>query len=415
MTDLVLHGGTVIDGTGSPPLRAAVAVSGGRIAGLDAGTAPPAAPGADLVDVSGLTLLPGLIDAHTHVGIVAWADQFKIPLAVQAATVFRTAAATLDAGFTTIRDLGGIDGGLAEAIDAGLTRGPRVLPSGALLCQSGGHGDRSRYRPGGTEDGLRVAAPGLIQSGVVCDGPEAVRRAARLQFRFGATQIKMCGSGGVLSLADRLEDTQFSVDELHAAVAEASARDSYVTVHAHNTAAIIAGLEAGVRCFEHGTFLDGDTAARMAEAGACLVPTLAVTRVLAEQWESWGVPRSILPRRENVRESSENAVRIAAEAGVLTGSGSDFLGPVQTGRGLEIASKAAVLGPMAAIVSATSANARVLGLAGEIGTLRPGLRADIVGLAIDPLQQPERLADDANVVLVVKDGLIVKDTRKPAS
>jgi imidazolonepropionase-like amidohydrolase len=414
MTDLVLHGGTVIDGTGSLPFTAAVAVSGERIAGLDAATAPVAAEGAALVDVSGLTLLPGLIDAHTHMGTVAWADQFRIPLAVQAATVFGIAAATLDAGFTTVRDLGGVDGGLVQAIDAGLTRGPRVLPSGALLCQSGGHGDRSRFRPGGTEDAVRVNAPGLVQSPVVCDGPEAVRRAARLQFRFGASQIKMCASGGVLSLADRLEDTQFSVEELRAAVGEASARDSYVTVHAHNTAAILAGLEAGVRCFEHGTFLDSATAARMADAGACLVPTLSVTQVLAEQWETWGVPRSILPRLENVRESSENAVRLAAEAGVLIGSGSDFLGPVQAGRGLEIAAKAAVFGPMAAIVSATSANARVVGLADEIGALRPGLRADIVGLASDPLQHPGRLADDTNVVLVVKDGVIVKDTRMPA-
>jgi imidazolonepropionase-like amidohydrolase len=413
MTDLVLQGGTVIDGTGSPPFAATIAVSDGRIAGVHADPAGPPAPSPDarLVDVSGLTLLPGLIDAHTHLGIVAWSDQFKIPLAVQAATMLRTAAATLEAGFTTVRDLGGVDGGLAEAIDAGLADGPRVLPSGALLCQSGGHGDRSRFRTGGTEDGIRVTAPGLIQSALICDGPDEVRRAARLQFRYGAAQIKMCASGGVLSLADRLEDTQFSVDELRAAVAEASARDSYVTVHAHNTAAIQAGLEAGVRCFEHGTFLDQPTAARMAEAGACLVPTLAVTRVLAEQWETWGVPRSILPRLENVTESSENAVRLAAEAGVLMGSGSDFLGPAQTGRGLEIACKAAVLGPMAAIVSATSANAKVLRLENQIGTLRPGLRADIVGLATDPLRHPERLADDTNAVLVVKDGLVVKDTR----
>jgi imidazolonepropionase-like amidohydrolase len=414
MTDLMLHGGTVIDGTGRPPFAAAVAVSDGRIAGVQAGPTPTPGPQTELVDVSGLTLLPGLIDAHTHLGIVAWADQVKIPLAVQAATVFRIAASTLDAGFTTVRDLGGVDGGLAEAIEAGLVRGPRVLPSGALLCQSGGHGDRTRFRPGGTEDAMRVTAPGLIQSALICDGPDAVRRAARLQFRFGATQIKMCASGGVLSLADRLEDTQFSVDELRAAVAEASARNSYVTVHAHNTAAILAGLEAGVRCFEHGTFLDAPTAARMAEAGACLVSTLAVTRVLAEQWETWGVPRSVLPRLENVRESSEHAVRIAAQAGVLTGSGSDFLGPLQAGRGLEIACKAAVLGPMAAIVSATSANAKVLGLEDEVGVLRPGLRADIVGLATDPLQHPDRLADDANVVLVVRDGVVVKDTRAPA-
>jgi imidazolonepropionase-like amidohydrolase len=412
MTDLILHGGTVIDGTGRPPSPAAVVIRDGRIAAVEPGLAPITETGATLIDASGLTLLPGLIDAHTHLGIVAFTDQFKIPLAVQAATVFRNAAATLDGGFTTVRDLGGVDGGLAEAIEAGLARGPRILPSGAFLCQSGGHGDKARFQHGGAEDAVRVSAPGLIQSALTCDGPDAVRRAVRLQFRYGATQIKMSASGGVLSFADRLEDTQFTVEELRAAVAEARARDTYVTIHAHNTAAILAGLEAGVRCFEHGTFLDEPTARRMADAGACLVPTLAVTRLLAEQWELWGVPRSVLPRLGHVRESSEDALRIAAQAGVLTGSGSDFLGPRQEGRGLELACKAAVLGSMAAIVSATSANAKILRLDHEIGAIRAGLRADLAGLASNPLEHPERLADDDNVVLVVRDGAVVKDTRE---
>ncbi len=411
MTDLILHGGTVIDGTGNPPVTAAVVVRDGRIAAVEPCLAPASEQDANLLDVSGLTLVPGLIDAHTHLGIVAFADQVKLPLAVQAAMVFRNAASALDAGFTTVRDLGGVDGGLVEAVEAGLLRGPRILPSGALLCQSGGHGDRSRFRPGGTEDAVRVAAPGLIQSALTCDGPDAVRRAARLQFRYGATQIKMSASGGVLSYADRLEDTQFTIGELRAAVAEADARDSYVTVHAHNVAAILAGLEAGVRCFEHGTFLDEPTARRMAEEGACLIPTVAVSRVLAERWETWGVPRKMLPRLDHIRRNSENAVRIAAQAGVLTGSGSDFLGPQQTGRGLEVACKAAILDPMTAIVSATSANAKVLRLHDQVGAIRAGLRADLVGLASNPLQHPERLADDDNAVLVVKDGAVVKDTR----
>lgn len=411
MTDLILHGGTVIDGTGNPPTAATVIIRNGRIAAVEPVPAPSPEQDATLIDVSGLTLLPGLIDAHTHLGVIAFADQFKIALAVQAATVFRNAASTLDAGFTTVRDLGGVDGGLVEAVEAGLARGPRILPSGALLCQSGGHGDKSRFRPAGTEDAIRVTAPGLIQSALTCDGPDAVRHASRLQFRYGATQIKMSASGGVLSFADRIEDTQFSVEELRAAVAEANARDTYVTVHAHNVAAILAGLQAGVRCFEHGTFLDGPTARRMADAGACLVPTLAVTRLLAEQSEVWGVPRAMLSRLEHMRESSQNAVQIAAEAGVLTGSGSDFLGPRQTGRGMEIACKAAVLGPMAAIVSATTANAKVLKLQDQIGAIRAGLRADIVGLASNPLQNPERLADDNNTVLVVQDGAVAKDTR----
>jgi imidazolonepropionase-like amidohydrolase len=153
----------------------------------------------------------------------------------------------------------------------------------------------------------------------------------------------------------------------------------------------------------------------MADAGACLVPTLAVIRVLAEQWQSWGVPREVLPRLAEMRERSVRSVRLAAEAGVLMGSGSDFLGPHQTGRGLEIACKAEVLGAMGALVSATSGNARVLGLADQVGMLRPGLRADLVGLSGDPLTNPDLLADEVNVVLVMQDGVVVKDTRRASS
>jgi imidazolonepropionase-like amidohydrolase len=416
MSDLVLSGAVLIDGTGAGPYPATVTVAGDRIAAVER-TGPtestrvgpaPAAPAPSL-DLTGLHLLPGLIDAHSHLGLVSFGEQDRMPLAVQAAHIFRNAGLALECGFTTVRDVGGVDGGLAQAIDLGLVAGPRVLPSGALLCQTGGHGDagppfldRAHHGP--------VGAPGLTQGAHVCDGPEEVRRAARLQLRYGATQVKVCVSGGVLSRTDRLEDSQFSGDELRAAVEEAAARGTYVTAHAHSVLGIQLGLAAGVSCFEHITFLDPPTAARMADAGAVAVPTLAVMRLLLERHDEWGVPKDMLSRLAGVEEAMARSVKLAHDAGIPLGSGSDILGPAQDRRGLELVLKAELLGPMEAIVSATSVNARILRLDQELGTVEAGKRADLVALDGDPLANPAILDDPDRVVLVMKDGAIVKQT-----
>src|SRR3954469_3755279 len=170
---------------------------------------------------------------------------------------------------------------------------------------------------------------------MVCDGPDEVRIAARNAFRRGATQIKVCTSGGVVSLTDSLEDTQFTVEELRAAVEEAQARGTYVTAHAHNVRSILNGLEAGLECFEHGTFLDEATAARMAAAGAALVPTMTVLNQMLSKWQEWQIPESVLPRLHGVGDAMAESVKLAAAARVLIGSGTDILGPGQDGRGEE--------------------------------------------------------------------------------
>jgi imidazolonepropionase-like amidohydrolase len=245
---------------------------------------------------------------------------------------------------------------------------------------------------------------------VTCDGPEGVRVAARQAFRRGATQIKLCISGGVVSQTDRLEDTQFSVAEMRAAVEEAQARGSYVTGHAHNAAAINAGLEAGLECFEHGTFLDEATAARMAASGAALVPTLSVIRLMTDCWQEWGVPESVLPRLAGVAEAMTASLKLARDAGVRVGSGTDLLGPRQNRRGLELALKAKALGAMAAIVSATSVNAAILRQP-DLGRIAEGALADLIAVSGDPLTEPALFDDPARVVLVIKDGMIAKDDR----
>src|ERR671935_991097 len=331
---LALEGGTLIDGSGRDPATGTrVVVEGERIVSVGGQRPRDAEP----LEVTGLTVLPGLIDLHTHMGILSVGDPEAMPAAVAAAQLFRNAELCLRSGHTTAREVAGADGGLRQAIDAGLVAGPRLFPSGPALCQSGGHGDLGpAFLPHHHDPGV----PGLAQASMVCDGPDAVRLAARTAFRRGATQLKVIISGGVVSLTDRIEDSQFTVEELKAAVAEARARDTYVTGHAHNVQSIQNGLEAGLECFEHGTFLDEPTAARMAAAGAALVPTLTTIHLLATEWRAWGVPEAVLPRLAGAEEAMREAVKIASAAGVTVGSGTDILGPEQNRRGLELALKA---------------------------------------------------------------------------
>lgn len=403
---LVLHGGSVIDGTGADPRPVPLTIEGEHIAGV--GDQPA---GAGTIDVDGLTVLPGLIDAHSHFGIVTMTDPNVAP-AVTAARIFRNCELALDAGFTTVRDVGGIDGGVATAVRLGLVRGPRIFPSGPLICQTGGHGDHaSPFAADAHHDHGHYGIPGLSTAAHPCDGPDEVRLAARTAFRRGATQIKVCVSGGVVSLTDRIEDTQFTVEELMAAVAEADARDTYVTAHAHNARGIRNGLEAGVQCFEHGTFLDEETAEAMAAADAYLVPTFAVVRIFRDEWQKWGLPAEIVPRMDGIEDAMARSLKMARAAGVTIGSGSDILGPEQNRRGLELTIRAQLGDPMEAIVAATAVNARILRRANEIGTLETGKRADLIAVDGDPLAEPALFDNPDRVVLVIKDGQIVKDLR----
>jgi imidazolonepropionase-like amidohydrolase len=405
-----LRGATLVDGTGTDPISGAtVVLDGDRIAAVEGGSPNGSARG-DVIDIDGLTLLPGLIDAHSHFGIVSFGDTRSSP-AVTAARIFRNCELALEAGFTTVRDVGGIDGGVAQAVALGLIPGPRILPSGPLLCQTGGHGDDSPPFALGGHHMHDHGLPGLAQFARPCDGPDEVRLAAREAFKRGATQIKVCVSGGVVSFTDRAEDAQFSVEELKAAVEEADARDTYVTAHAHNTKGIRNGLEAGVACFEHGTFLDEDTAVAMAKAGAYLVPTFAVTRLFVEKAKDWGIPDEMIPRMNGIEEAMTRALALARDAGVVIGSGSDLLGPEQDRRGLEIAIRAELGDAMEAIVATTSVNARILRRADDIGTVEAGKRADIIAIDGDPLTDSKLFDDPTRVILVIKDGQVVKDIR----
>ena len=402
---MIVDGGIVIDGTGADPRRAAVIVDGTRIDSIDSAGGSHRG---ETVDVSGLTVLPGLIDAHTHFGLVSEFDPDVAP-AITAARIFRNCELALEAGFTTVRDTGGIDGGIAKAVELGLIRGPRILPSGPVLSQTGGHGDHTTpfHHPHLHDQGI----PGLAQVSLLCDGPDEVRLAARTALKRGATQIKVCVSGGVVSFTDKLEDTQFSVEELMAAVQEADARGTYVTAHAHNSRGIQNGLDAGIECFEHGTYLDEETARRMAAAGAHLVPTFAVCRLLAQEAEAWGIPAELVPKIGPVEAAMAQSLKLAREHGITIGLGSDILGPEQNRRGLELVIRADLEDPMTAITSATKVNAQVIRRDAELGTIEPGKLADLIAIDGDPLAEPDLFDDPDRIILVIQGGEIVKDRR----
>lgn len=405
---LLLHGGTLIDGTGADPRAGLTVVAEGETIQSVTKQTRQTRSSDTVVDLEGCTLLPGLIDAHAHLGLVFnfTADPGAMSPAEIAAKTFRNCELCLEAGFTTVRDMCGVDGGLVRAIEAGDVRGPRVFPSGPAIVQTGGHGHMTGPF---CEFDHPLAIPGLVQLISLCDSPDAVRLAARKNFRRGATQLKAFISGGVVSHTDRLEDTQLTVEELHASVLEARARRTYVSGHAHNCDAIRNGLQAGLECFEHGTMLDEKTAAAMKKAGAALDPTLTVCSLMAANWREWGLEESIVPRIAGCESMMSDAVRIAHGAGILMGSGSDILGPEQNRRGLEIVLKAKILDPMQAIVCATLNNAKIMRQADRIGSVEEGKVADVIAVRGDPLATPEILDDLNRVVLVVKGGKIEKN------
>jgi imidazolonepropionase-like amidohydrolase len=217
-------------------------------------------------------------------------------------------------------------------------------------------------------------------------------------------------SGGIMSPIDALESVQFTVGEMQAAVCEADMAGKYVLAHCHTSPSVKNALAAGVRSIEHGSILDEETAKGIVEHGAFMVPTLLVMDVLAKSAEAGDIPHYAQMKLRQVHTQMPVSVDLAAQAGVALGSGTDILGARQSGRGAELSLKARVIGPMNAILSATSTNARLFRMEDRIGRVEEGMEADLIGIAGDPLGDINVLADDGNVRLVVKGGQVVKET-----
>lgn len=362
----------------------------------------------EVIDLSGRILMPGLCDGHVHV--IAVTADFAALLRMSPFYVSARAAQILRAmlmrGFTTVRDAGGADFGLARAVDEGVIAGPRILYCGHALSQTGGHGDMRT--PGENELGFCFCCAGM---GLVCDGVAQVRRAARDEIRKGATQIKIMASGGVASPTDRIDSTQFSREEIAAVVEEADAANVHVMAHAYTARAINRALELGVRTIEHGNLMDDESCRLFHRHGAYLVPTLSTYAALAEEGVEAGMPVELQRKVYDVLDAGAQALELAHRQKVPMVYGSDLLGSMHRRQLDEFNIRKAVVPPADLLRAATCNAADAFGRAGEFGVIEPGARADLLVSAGNPLEDITVMTrPEANLLAIMKQGRFHRNT-----
>jgi imidazolonepropionase-like amidohydrolase len=358
-----------------------------------------------LYDLGGATLLPGLIDCHTHVISQPedyYADRFRKSPIDLAVTAHVYARRTVEAGFTTVRNVGAaeyIDMALRRAIDSGKVVGPRMLCSGITLSATGGHGDLNGFSPYLRFDKI---------SGIA-DGVEGVRRRVRENIKYGADWIKIHASAGVLSEEESVGAPQYSLEEMKAAVDEAAMWHRKVAAHAHGTEAIKLAIRAGVASIEHGSFLDDEGIAMMKERGTWLVADIYNDDYILAEFGRMGYPPKIIEKerlvgrlqRENFQKAVKAGVKIAygTDAGVYPHgwNGKQFRHMVQWG-----------LTPMQAIQSATTNAADLIGWKEKVGQITPGFLADLIAVNANPLADVTVLE---NIAFVMKGGVVIKDAQ----
>ena len=406
---IVLQNANIFDSKGGDPYGpGTVVVSEGRIQAVGLASQVSAPRDARVIDLGGKTVMPGLIDAHAHVGFVeqefAVNTENRHPGAIYAYSVARHIKDTLIHGFTTIRDAFGCDWSFKLAVERGMIEGPRMFVANAAISQTGGHADmRQRH-----DRSVPHRWHPLMPSGAIGDGVPEVRQAAREQLRTGADHLKIMAGGGAASPTDPLDATQFTVEELSAAVYEARAVKKPVMAHVYVPEGIKNCVEAGIRTIEHGNYLDEETAFMMRERGTFLVPTLTVYELVTRHGREQGVSETTLEKMNAAKGAAPQAVEIAMAAGVSIGSGSDVYGPNGNRKALELELKAAIMGSVKSLISATQTNAELLEMGSEIGTLEPGKLADLIVVDGNPVDDIAVLQDESKIPMIMQSGRIVK-------
>jgi imidazolonepropionase-like amidohydrolase len=396
----------ILDGRGGPPIEnGAVLIRGDRIEKVGPRRAIP--DDARIIDLGGATVLPGLIDLHTHLtgeAGIHWEEQLVKETPGRAALFgAKNALETLRAGFTTCRDMGPTwpftDVDLRYAIDKGAVPGPRLQVAGSYVSSTGGAGDARQFSP-------YVDVP-LVQN--LADGPDAVLRAVRTNFKQGADFIKILATGAVLSRGIPPGARQYSDGELRAAVEEAARWGRYVAAHAHGTDGIKAALRAGVRTIDHGTMLDDEAVSLLKSRRAWYVPTLYVAQAILKEGSGLGIPAEEIERERALAGMKEASFRKALRAGLAIPFSTDA-GVFPHGQNAREFPLRVALGetPMAAIVSATRIAAEAMGWEDRVGTLEPGKFADLIAVAGDPLSDITELT---RVRFVMKGGVVHRDDR----
>jgi imidazolonepropionase-like amidohydrolase len=406
---IAIRAARLIDGTGAAPVaNGVVVVTDDRIVAAGAASSVTIPTGARIIDLGDATLLPGFIDAHTHITGRVLGDPKGDDAAVRDYAAFAgilgvpNARATLMAGFTTIRNVGASDfddAALRQAITEGFVPGPRMQLAAHAIGITGGHCDQNGYRPG--------LMDGDPRSGIA-NGPEEVREAVRYQVKYGADVIKTCATGGVLSEGDAVGATQYTYEELKAMVDEAHKLERRVAAHAHGTEGIKIAVRAGVTSIEHGSFLDEEGARMMAERGTYLVPTL-VAGEAADAAATRGVLTGLRAEKAHAAAAAmRNAIKLAARYRVPIALGTDA-GVTRHGanaREFRLLVEWGGLTPMQAIVAGTSSAATLLGWERDVGTLAAGKWADVVAVPGDPTKDIGALE---HVRFVMKNGVIYRD------
>jgi imidazolonepropionase-like amidohydrolase len=368
----------------------------------------PDTPDADVVETD--TVMPGLWECHGHfIGIYTAniPEAFVTRPQLSSMRVTADARRVLDAGFTSVREMGGLGTFLGRAIDEGAVVGPNVYGSGSMLSMTAGHGD---FHSVGM-DIARILKANVWGEDNVVDGPDQCRAGVRRMLRLGAKVIKIHASGGVLSELDDPHLPQFSKAELEAIVDEANRMERLVGAHCHGKRGIMAALEAGVKTIEHGTFMDDEAAEAMVESGAILVPTRFIVDLLVREGAEQGIPEYAKKKIEMTAESHADGIALAIEKGVKIALGTDIWATGIWGRNAEELPLLVACGmtPMQAIEAATANGPATLGpQAPNAGLLKQGMDADVICVSGDPSSDVSVLADPSNVTHVFKGGVRYK-------
>jgi imidazolonepropionase-like amidohydrolase len=392
-----------------------VVVTDGKI--VAAGTSATIPAGAEVIDLGDATLLPGFIDAHTHLTMMNSddykqnrLDDLQKTIAEKALDASVNARVTLMAGITTVRDVGSsdsLDVGLRNAIRNGKVPGPRMLVTVHALSATGGHCDFSQ----GFREGLFGHESGPLEG--VVNGADQARYAVRLDHKYGADLIKVCATGGVLSETDDVDTPQLTQEELNAIVDEAHALRLRTAAHAHGAEGAKRAIRAGISSIEHGSFLDDEALEMMKQRGTYLVPTLMAPQGLQEQInKGLYLPPAILAKAKAAIAASRQTFQKAVAKGIKIGLGTDAA-VYPHGRNAEEFHQMVDLGmkPIDALKAGTSMDAELLGLADKIGTLEAGKLADVVAVPGDPVQN---IRQTEHVFFVMKEGVIYRNDRGTA-
>ncbi len=413
MTPLLLRNARVFDGwSGDCPEGMEVLVADGLIREVSAG--PLKAPeGTRMIDVGGRTLMPGMIDGHVH----AFAADVSLQKIEALGDAYRTAHAVrmlthaLDCGFTTVRDIGGGNYGLYRAAADGLFTAPRFFYSGRILSMTGGHVD---YRP--LEEPPRYqamcACAGTVFNslGVIADGVDECIKAVREELRQGAHCIKIVASGGVASPTDPIWMNQYREDEIRAIVNECTERRTYLAAHCHPASSIRRCVESGVRCIEHGTLIDAETAALVAQRGAYVVPTMVIIATLVEMGRELGFPPQSQEKVESIGKQAISGMDLMRQAGVKVCFGTDLLGALYRQECREFTLRSEVFTPLEILRQATSVTAEMMMMEGHIGCIAPGAYADLLVVDGDPLKDISLLAADGRTLrTIVRAGAVIRN------